>query len=289
MKHKFLSVLAIVAFTVFFTSSLVSASSILGAAQGFAVLGASAVTNTGSTTITGDLGISPNSASSVTGYGSISHTGAEHYNDGTAQLAHADALTAYNGLAAMPSNFNLTGQDLGGLTLTSGVYSFDSSAQLTGALTLDAQGNDNAWWVFQIGSTLTTASGSAVNVINYGPNNGSDYGLFWQVGSSATLGTSTAFEGNILADQSITLNTTAQIINGRALALVGAVTMDTNTIENVCPLPNSGPGFSGGLEFANGNIVPVSGAPAPIPEPATALLLGLGLAGVARWKRSNKA
>src|SRR5450756_1582067 len=123
----------------------------------------------------------------------------------------------------MPFTSNLTGQDLGGLTLTSGVYHFASEAQLTGTLTLDAQGNNNAFWVFQIGSTLTAASDSVVQLINAGSNNGSDDGLFWQVGSSATLGTSTAFEGNILAQASVTLNTTATILHGRAFALTGAV------------------------------------------------------------------
>ena len=133
---------------------------------------------------------------------------------------------------------------------------------MTGTLQLDAQGLNNAYWVFQIGSTLTTASASSVVVINFGSNGGSDDGLFWQVGSSATLGTSTAFEGNILALASITLNTTATILNGRALAQTGAVTMDTNLISNFCPIGgpgNGGPGYSGGLEFdSEGNIVPVS-------------------------------
>ena len=111
----------------------------------------------------------------------------------------------------------MTGQNLGGLTLTPGVYHFDSSAQLTGTLTLNAEGNNNAYWVFQIGSTLTTASGSSVTVTNFGSNGGSDDGVFWQVGSSATLGTATSFEGNILALASITLDTAATILNGRAL------------------------------------------------------------------------
>jgi len=111
---------------------------------------------------------------------------------------------------------------------------------------------------------------------NLGTNDGRDNGLYWQVGSSATLDTTTAFEGNILALTSITLNTSATIPNGRAFARNGAVTMDTNVISIVCP--NGGPGYSGGLEFVNGLVVPVPGAPTPIPEPITlgGLVLGVG-------------
>ena len=246
--------------------------SILGTADSFAVLGATTVTNTGPTTITGDVGLYAGPsitgfaippANTVVGPGTLINgpglvTGTIHITDAVAQQAQVDNTKAYNGLAAMPFTSDLTGQDLGGLTLVSGVYHFDSSAQLTGTLTLDAQGNNNAYWVFQIGSTLTTASASVVQVINVGSNNGSDDGLFWEVGSSATLGTTTAFEGNILALASITLNTSARIINGRALAQTAAVTMDTNRIENVCPPPNGGPGFSGGLTFnGSGEVVPV--------------------------------
>jgi Ice-binding-like/PEP-CTERM motif len=258
------------------------AGGILGTAQSFAVLASSTVTNTGPSVVGGDLGVSPGTA--VVGFppGSVTAPGTIHAGDAQAASAQADANTAFNGLAGMSPNSNLTGQDLGGLMLTSGVYKFDSSAQLTGTLTLDAQHLNNAYWVFQIGSTLTTASASSVNIINVGSNGGSDDGLFWQVGSSATLGTTTAFEGNILAQASITLNTGANIDNGRALALTAAVTMDTNTISIASPPPNNGPGLSEGLKFVdtpNGPmIVPIGLSAAP--EPGTFVLFGSGLIGV---------
>jgi len=130
----------------------------------------------------------------------------------------------------------LTGQDLGGLTLTPGVYCFTSSAQLTGTLTLNAQGNANAVFIFKMGSTLTTASNSSVVMIN----GGSPCNVFWQVGSSATLGTTTSFIGNILALTSITLTTNATV-NGRALARNGAVTLDSNTVTAACATPPACP------------------------------------------------
>jgi uncharacterized repeat protein (TIGR01451 family) len=204
----------------------------LGTSQSFAVLGASTVTNTGPTVITGNLGVSPGTA--VTGFPpGVVIGGIIHANDAVALQAQNDVTTAYNALAGQACNTNLTGQDLGGLTLIPGVYCFDTSAQLTGTLVLDAQGDPNAVFVFQMGSTLTTASSSTVRVINAGQL----CNVFWQVGSSATLGTATTFVGNILALASITLNTGANL-SGRALARSGAVTLDTNAVSApFCSLP----------------------------------------------------
>lgn len=205
----------------------------LGTARTFAVLGASTVTNTGSSVLTGDLGVWPGLA--ITGFPPGTVTGTTHAGDAVALQAQSDVTTAYNALAGQACDTVLTGQDLGGLTLTPGVYCFASSAQLTGTLTLNAQGDPNAVFVFQIGSTLTTASNSVVQFLG---GVGSNCNVFWQVGSSATLGTGTALKGSILALTSITLNTSASL-SGQALARNGAVTLDTNNVTvciPVCPL-----------------------------------------------------
>jgi len=201
----------------------------LGQAGSFAVLAGSAVSNTGATAVTGDVGVSPGSA--ITGFPpGVITGGALHFNDGAAQGAQADLTTAYNMLAGEACNTDMTGTDLGGLTLTSAVYCFASSAQLTGTLTLDAQMDPNAIFVFQVGSTLTTASASSVVVIN----GGSNCNVFWQVGSSETLGTGTAFVGNSFALTSITLTTGARS-NGALLARNGGVTLDTSQVAVCAP------------------------------------------------------
>jgi len=193
-------------------------------AGSFGVLAGSTVTNTGSTVINGDVGVSPGSA--ITGFPPGIVNGTIHAADAVAGQAQVDATSAYNDLASRPITTNLTGQDLGGKTLIAGVYGFNTSAQLTGTLILDGQGNPNSVFIINIGSTLTTASGSSILLIN-GAQGGN---VFFRVGSSATLGTSTSFTGDILALTSITLDTSAKIICGDALAKNGAVTLDSNTI-----------------------------------------------------------
>jgi len=223
----------------------------LGAAGSFAVLGASTVTNTGPTVVNGDLGVSPGNA--VTGFPPGLVTGTINAGNAAAASAQNSITTAYNQLAGQACDVNLTGQNLGGLTLTPGAYCFSSSAQLTGTLTLDGQGNPGAVFVFQIGSTLTTASGSRIVLIN----GAQPCGVFFQVGSSATLGTTTSFVGNILALASITLNTGANN-NGAVFARTGAVTLDTNVVRAVGSC-GSGP-----------QPVPTP-LPAPLPAPVPTL------------------
>ena len=224
----------------------------MDSAESFAVLGATTVTNTGPTTLTGDLGVYPGTA--ITGFfgttendGPGTFTGSAHQGDAVAQQAQADALAAYNQLGTVSATQDLSGQDLGGLLLTPGVYEFSTSAQLTGDLTLDGAGE----YIFQIGSTLTSASNSSISSIN-----GADpfRDVFWQVGSSTTIGTGTDFGGTIIADQSNTLNTGASV-DGRVFALNGAVTLDTNSIA--------------------------------IPEPTTFSLLALGALVLLHRRRKN--
>jgi hypothetical protein len=213
--------------TLLFASASASAQVDLGTAQDFGVLGGSTVTNTGATVVTGDLGVSPGTA--ITGFPPGLVVGTIHVADAVAIQAQADANAAFNQISGLASGVDLTGQDLGGLTLVPGVYTFSSSAQLTGDLTLDAQGSGTAEFIFQIGTTLTTASASTVALIN----GGGDCNVYWQVGSSATLGTSSTFLGNVLASASITV-TTSTDVTGRLLALNGAVTLDTNDITSTC-------------------------------------------------------
>src|ERR1700692_3799102 len=245
----------------------------------FSVLGASTVTNTGATTLTGDLGVSPGSA--ITGESTITGNGTNaamignpfvHSNDAVSISAQSELAAAKTELGSLGAG-TLLPANLGGLTLSPGVYTVPAgTTNLTGTLTLNGQGNLNAFWVFQMPSTLITSPGSVVNVIN----TGAGAGLFWNVGSSATLDTTTSFEGNILALTSITLDTGATDQCGRALAHTGAVTMDTNTISIGCSnLMGGGAGTGGSSGLGGGLIVPPGGGtPTPLPpvsapEPGT--------------------
>jgi hypothetical protein len=225
----------------------------LGTAGNFGVLAFSTVTNTGPTAIVGSVGASP--GTSITGFPPGTVTGGSiHLGDATAAQAQTDLTTAYNDAAVETPTQVLTGQNLGSLTLTPGVYFFSSSAQLTGTLTLNGLGNTNAIFVFQIGSTLTTASGSSV----VAENGAQAANIFWQIGSSATLGTGSTFIGNILALTSITAETGA-LVAGRLLARNGAVTLDTNSATYPPGIPPGGLGAS------------------PTPAPSSWMLLLIGL------------
>lgn len=238
----------------------------LGTAGGFAVLAGTTVTNTGPTVINGgNVGVSPGTA--LTGFASVSGTFTTHSANGVALQAQKDLTTAYNTAAGLTHTQDLTGFDLGGRVLVPGTYFFSSSAQLTGKLTLDTLGNPDAQFVFQIGSTLTTASdASVVSLSGLDPL----CAVFWQVGSSATLGTNTKFQGHIMALTSITLNTGATIVAGSALARNGAVTLDRNTINNsMCDVTNVPDAGASTLVLALGALFLLGAAKrAPVTKPA---------------------
>ncbi len=244
---KLITICAVIAVVAIGTSQAVIIEPNLGTTANFAVLAGAGITVAGavnSTTINGDIGTFP--TTSITGIGNVVLNGVNHAGDAVTQQAKNDLTIAYNTLAGLPfTTHYVVPTDIGGLTLTSGIYKFDSSAGVTGVLTLNGPGD----FVFQMGSTLITESGSKV-LLTGGANAGN---VFWQVGSSATLKTGTAFKGSIIALTDITLNTGATIESGRALARDGAVTLDNNIIT--------------------------------IPEPATLCLLGFGVLSLVRRKK----
>ena len=223
----FVSAIAVVGLLAVSTGANGQAAPDLGAAANFEIISSQGVTNSGPTVVLGNIALSP--LTTITGFPPGVVIGSVHYNDSLAMQAMAAANAAYNNLAGQAFTSNKTGLDLGGMTLAPGVYHFNTSAGLTGALTLNTGADPNAVFIFQIGSTLTTAVGSKVVVTGAGAKN--DPNVFWQVGSSATLNSNTVFDGNILALASVSLGTGSVILNGRVIALTGAVTMLGNTVS----------------------------------------------------------
>jgi hypothetical protein len=239
-------------------TALASAAPGLGTATSFAILAGTTVTNTGNTVISGNLGVSPGTA--VTGFyppGQISN-GAQHTGtDGLAVSAKNDLSTAYGVAASTACNFDKTGQNLGTQTLSPGTYCQTTAPTLTGTLTLSGDGV----FIFQIGSTLVTAPGATVRLIN----GAQACNVFWQVGSSATLDTTTTFVGTIMALASITLNDSASIA-GRALAQTGAVTLINNRIT--APSTCNAAAVTGPTVTVTPAPAPTVGGPASTPTPA---------------------
>jgi len=197
----------------------------LGTASTYGILAGSTVTCITGGTVNADIGISPGTA--LVGFGPCVLTGTKHLGDAAAATAQNDLTTAYNTLAGLPCGTVVGTADIGGTTRAAGVYCSPSSISVTGNLTLDGGGNPNATFVFQAGSTLTTAG----NVILI--NGAQAKNVYFQVGSSATLGVGSQWQGNILAFTSITLNDNVTLL-GRALARNGAVTLGNN---NTITLP----------------------------------------------------
>lgn len=244
-RHVALLTVAIVTVIGVFTAGTASAAQApvgLGTATSFAVLAGAGVTNTGATTITGDIGTFPTTAQ--TGFGTIVQTGVNHAGDAVTQQAKLDLVDAYNDAAGRGPVTAATPVDLAGQTLTPGVYS-SGTIELSGTVTLDAQGDPDAVFVFQAASTLITSSASTVSVINGSAETACN--IFWKVGSSATLGSGSDFVGTVMAQESISLDSTATV-EGRLLARTGEVTMINNTITNtgctelaVTPTPTTAP------------------------------------------------
>ncbi len=295
-KYKFL--LPLVAFGTLSGVTSALATPLLGPdLSSFTILGAATVTNVPTSTVVGNVGVwSSGGANAVTGFNSspgvgVSDpqvTGGSVYAGGSlAQSAQGQLTNAITNLGLLGSG-TLLAADLSGLTLMPGVYTVPAgTTNLSGALTLDGGGNANAAWVFQMPSTLITSPNSVVSLINTNSN----AGVFWNVGSSATIDVNTSFLGNILALSSITLNTGATDLCGRALASTGAVTMDQNNFSGMCTgiLPGTG-NLSGGLDVVtmDDGTTQINTLPyetASVSEPATISLMALGLLGLGFIRR----
>ncbi|GAA2145706.1 hypothetical protein GCM10009825_38660 [Arthrobacter humicola] len=258
----------------------------LGTVSAYSVLAGTTVTNTGPTTLVGNLGVNPGSA--ITGFPPGLAAGATHAGDAQAGRAQSDLTTAYNDAAGRAVTASVAG-DLVGQTLAPGVYKSSGPLAVSGALTLDGKGNPNSVFIFQVASTLTTASASSIVLTN----SAQACNIYWQVGTSVTLGTGSAFKGNILALTSITA-TKGATVQGRALARNGQVSLDTNVFttpgcataspsSSTTPTPAaSAGGRSRGLNIDTAAEVPTSDAVPAIGAAA----VSTGLVGV--WMLSRK-
>lgn len=245
-----------------------AASNILGSINSYGIMGDTVTINSttgGTTTINGDLGTT---SGSVAGEGAYTFTNGELVT--TTPQNGTDFNRAYNGLAGMDATSDLSGKILGtavgAITLTPGVYNFVGTAQLTGELFLDAEGQSNAVWVFNIGSTFTTAANSKVTFINQAANSVVNDGLFWRVATTTTIGARTSFAGNLLGQGTISLGDVATISQGRVLGNI--INLDDNEIDFVA----ADSGYSGGLAFVGpGDEI------AAVPEPAATVFVVSGL------------
>ena len=256
------------------------AQTILGSTGAYAVMAGSTVTINGVNTFNGNLG-----AANIAGDGSSAFTPTGASVGAMTALNQTDFTRAFTGLAAMTGAVDLTGQILGTgggvTTLAPGIYKFTSTAQLTGTLTLDAQGRSNAVWVFQIGTTFDTAAGASVVFANLAANSVTTNGLFWKVGSTTSFGASTNFEGNVLSGTSFTVGAGARINHGRILTGTGqTITLAGNSIN----FDGANSGYSGGLAFLDaGNSI------SAIPEPSTyALWAGAAALGAVGFLRRSR-
>ena len=234
----------------------------LGTAASYSVLGGTTVTNTGPTTLAGDLGVNPGSA--ITGFKPGLVAGATHAADAHALQAQSDLTTAYDDAAGRTMTASVAG-DLVGKTLTPGVYKSSGPLSVSGALTLNGQGNPNSVFIFQVASTLTTATASSIVLTN----SAQACNIYWQVGTSATLGTASTFNGNILALTSITA-TTGTTVQGRALARNGQVSLDTN-VFTMPGCATASPSASTTPTASASSSPAVTASPTPSTDPTSSL------------------